>query len=480
MRSRRAGLLLLSSYGLLQVSSIFHSTHPLAHGPAEMVVAAIVTTLVALALLGRRPPMPPVEVPTTAWGPLVVLAILWASLVLQVHWGIDVADRSPELRRFAGVSYATTLVLTSPFWLLLSPRRRPWLERWEWTPVLLTLLALGGSIKLAGIVWNPRPAIDVWAGLQEGPAALAQGLNPYSTPMASARRLGMIFGHPWENYVYPPTTLLLTWPFVSLTGDVRYLYLLADLGSALLLVRLGRRLGAGLLRRSCELAGLLVVFHSHSLAKAWLEPVLFPPLVGLVLLEIRRPAGRAQAVLAGLLLSVKQYTIFLMPLLVLHVRRLRWALLAGACAVVTSIPFLAVNPRALFDSVVRYHLTTPYRPDGMTLTALLYRNYAFMPPGWAGPAAAAAVVLAGMAWAPRRGLTGVFAWTAASCLVLFAGSKYAFPNYYQFVMWLLLLSGLLALAEPWPLTPAASFEGSSEDGLGKKSPPQAPRRRRRR
>ena len=37
-------------------------------------------------------------------------------------------------------------------------------------------------------------------------------------------------------------------------------------------------------------------------------------------------------------------------------------------------------------------------------------------------------------------------WAAATYLTLFAGSSYAFPNYYQFVMGVMLLGGVLALS----------------------------------
>jgi hypothetical protein len=62
------------------------------------------------------------------------------------------------------------------------------------------------------------------------------------------------------------------------------------------------------------------MFHSLSFAKAWNDLLIMPVLLGFALLALRNPHGWAQAVLAGLLCSMKQYLLFLAPLLAIRLR----------------------------------------------------------------------------------------------------------------------------------------------------------------
>lgn len=102
-----------------------------------------------------------------------------------------------------------------------------------------TFFVLLGSILLIRflMIWaSPHPIIDVYTQLLEGPLSLLKGVNPYSA-IFSQVYTGVVS----DYYNYWPVTLLLELPFVALFHDPRILLILADFGSALLLIGIGRR-----------------------------------------------------------------------------------------------------------------------------------------------------------------------------------------------------------------------------------------------
>jgi hypothetical protein len=459
-------LLLLLAYGLLQVAVIYHPVRaPHARAAEILLFLAMAVSVAAVALFGRRPPSRPVPEPRWDLPLLVLLLVLDVGLVAQIHYGVDIGDRAPPVQRFAAVAMVATLVLTVPTLLHVFPP-------WPWTlragrrlstrGLFWFLVGAGCAVKVLGILLEPRPGIDVWYVLQNGAQNLANGQNPFGTQVPEIARMAAAFGNPPVFYVYPPSTLLLSFPFVMWLGDVRYLYVVADLAAVVLLLCLAREGSRGpRLQRYAEIAGLLLVFHPRSFAKAWTDPVAIPLFLLFVLLARRQRSAWAAAA-AGFFLSMKQYLVYLLPLLVAQLRRGRSLLLLGVTAVATSVPFLIWSADDLYRSAVAFHFQTPFREDGLTVASFLHHTAQVRMPGWLGTVVGGAVMLAG-AWLSRdRGLPALAAWGGLGYLFLFGLSAYAFPNYYHLVMGLFLVGGILVLEENLPgPRPGASAEGPS-------------------
>ena len=128
-------------------------------------------------------------------------------------------------------------------------------------------------------------------------------------------------------------------------------------------------------------------------------------------------------------------------------RRLGRVLLCVGAALATSVPFLIWDAAALWRAAVLFHLDTPFRADGMTLAAWLFGAEGGAMPSWLGPLVATLVLIGGTVWLRHRGLVAELALASTAYLALFFLSAYAFPNYYHFVMGLLLAGGLVKAIE---------------------------------
>lgn len=452
-RRRQLPLLLVAAYACLQVSVIVHVVEP-PHGiVAEvMLVLTILATFLAMGCVGAEGVDGPLPAPRWDWPLLLLLTTLWSGLGLQIGFGADIGDRQPPVRLLAAITFAAGLVATAPFFAFVPPQSQypwlGWLRRWPASAAVLVLAGSGYALKVAGIVFEPHPAIDVWEMLEEGAQALWLGRNPYDAVLENTATLGASFGNPSTSYAYTPSTLLLTLPVVKLLGDVRFLYVLSDAISVWLLLRLDR-VGAHAprLRRYLEIAALLIVFHPRSLAKTWTDPLAIPFLLLAVTAALRERHSRATSIATGLLLSMKQYLVFVAPFFLAQSRRWTQVVLTLTAATASAVPFLIWNPGALWRSSVAFHFRTPFRDDGLTFATLLEHTVGWSIPGWIGPAAATLLVAVGSTRVRRRGMTGATCWSAATCLALFAGSRVAFPNYYHAVMGMLVVAAVLALRE---------------------------------
>ncbi len=439
--------------GAVVLAIVLHRAYGItSHGRYVMVGLAILAAGVACLAAGRRPPR---ERLLLTWDPALaaVLLLVAVSLLAQRLVYVDIGDRTAPIQAAARLVLTVALVGLVPFTFWVAPSGR-W-ARWRretagWT---MLLVGLAVALKLCGIATYPRPGIDVWHVLQGGAQALARGENPYATFLADAFAAGRGFGNPPSAYVYPPSLLLVTWPVVTLLGDVRFLHVAADLVAALLLLRLAGQLGASArLRRVAELLALFWVFHPVSWAKEWTDQLVAPFLLLAVSLALAAPRSRAHALAAGLALSLKQYLVLLGPWLLAALWGPRpggWrrpALLVGA-ALATSAPFLLWDARALVDAVVGYHLTMHFRADGITAAAWLHQAGHAGLPGWIGGALAGALALAGLPWVRARGLVAHALGGTLLYLLLFFFSWHAFPNYLHFVGLLGVIGVLLLAAE---------------------------------
>lgn len=286
---------------------------------------------------------------------------------------------------------------------------------------------------------SPAPFIDVFVFQTRGVEALLHGINPYSITFPNIYGGNAFYGEGLVangqllfGFPYPPLSLYLSTLGKVLGGDPRYAQLAAiTLAAGLMAYARGGRLGAG--------AAALLLLTPRGLfvlEQSWTEPFLVLLLAATVFCACRYP--RALPYVFGLLVAVKQYTVFMLPLLPLLTPlrgRALWGLLwrAGATALGVSLPLIVINPQAFIRSAVTLQIQQPFRPDALSYLALWVSRGHEQPPVWIAFAAVAVVIALALWCAPRTpaGFAGAIALVYG---VFFAFNKQAFANYYYFVV----------------------------------------------
>jgi hypothetical protein len=317
-------------------------------------------------------------------------------------------------------------------------------------------LALGASLVLfailgaAAIHRTAVPRIDVFHLQQDGARALLAGRNPYAIPTFpnpyGADETRAYFGDArpsLSEYPYPPLSLVATPLGFAAGGDVRYALLAAQLGIAILLFVVARRSGQPpWFALALPIAHLANPRGAFVLEQSWTDAL--PALCFVGVLSVRsffagprdrRPAAPGElgtALWLGLLLAVKQYGVILLPLL-LHRRGPRLCTLALALliAAAVTLPLFLWDPRAFVDDVLLFQLRQPFRPDSLSLAALVARTVGWRAPGALALIAAAAAIALG--W---RRIAGPRTFALVSALTFawfFLTAKQAFCNYYYFL-----------------------------------------------
>jgi hypothetical protein len=298
--------------------------------------------------------------------------------------------------------------------------------------MLALAFALGGWMIHAA----PNPRIDVWPVHQQGARALWSGHSPYAQGVIDTPDTG-VKGRMVRDYGYPPMNAILTTAAYGLTGETRWAALAAIVVGGYLLWRFARRQGGGDLWSGLLLACWL--FHPRALfviEAAWGDPLVLPFLCGFALAVATR-RFRSAAVLLGLACSVKQHFALYVPVLAaVPGIGLSGTLIALGVAAATCLPFAVVTPRGLWGGLVTFHLAKAFRPDSLSLSALI-ADAGLVLPSWVGFAATFAFLLA--ASRLRRSLGYRLVVSAAAFLVFYLLGRQAFCNYYYIVGATLLL-----------------------------------------
>jgi hypothetical protein len=315
------------------------------------------------------------------------------------------------------------------------------------------LAAVGVSLLLAVHfamgVWmirsSPQPFIDTYVFQRDSVAALFAGDNPYAITFPNIYGDETNYGPGMSRdgrlrfgFVYPPLSLLFAAAGDLLGGDVRYAQLTATtLAAACLLA-----LSAG--RRVALLAVAIFLFTPRGffvLEQSWTEPYLVL-LFACVLWSAAR-APRALPYAIGLLLSIKQHMLLIVPLLWLLPNPPRlgpelraFATRVAATVAVIALPFVIWGPRAFARSAIAMQFRQPQRSDALSFAALWATEHASPLPQWV-PFICAAVGIAIALWRAPRTRAGFAGATALVYLLFFVCAKQAFCNYYYFVIGLL-------------------------------------------
>ena len=407
--------------------------HPVAD---SLVFAAVVA--VGLGLHDAREgdsPWPYAHVLTWA---VAMASIACAGLLAP---GVYLESRAPLVAFFAMNAAAMAVVATySLDWL--APSRVPSWAAWG-RPAALLALAFGISAWVLRA--SPAPRIDVWVLDQQAADALLHGRRVYGRGALAALDtydLKRVI----DTYDYPPLTLLLSTAAFALTGDTRWAQVAAFLlGAALLFVFARRTTGGPALATLLMACALFQPSGQFVLEQAWGEP-LAVPFLGAFALALSAGRMRSAAIALGLLCALKQHLVLYLPALALLPGvGLPGATIALAVVAATYAPFALASPRHLWASLVLHHWHNPFRPDSLSLPAMV-SNAGILLPAWLGFAATAAsfAVLKGM---PRRLGPLLFA-ASLQFLVFYVLGRQAFCNYYYLLgpTWLFAGAGLVTPA----------------------------------
>ena len=401
---------------------------------AATTFALLDPTVRALKSLGKRP----------------VVTVLAVAIALEA---ITLPTRAP----IASVWYVTAHLVLAAIGLhaLLFAKR--------WRFVQLVLVAAGHFAVMAWMISaGGLPDIDVYVIQQEGAAALLHGVNPFGLTFELVQPPGsppvyapeVIEGDRLNfGFIYPPLSLLMAVPGYAIAGDYRYGAAAALAVAAVIIaaIRPGQ-LGTG--------AALLVLFAPMTqqvLFWGWTDPFVILLLAITIFLASRQAATTPIGL--GLLIASKQYMaplVLLGAVLLRQVRaRVGWPAILGVpvgVATLTVLPFLLWDAGALIYSTVTVHLLQPFRPDSLSIPAMLVRAGFEELPSVVGFLLAGAV-FALVAWRAERTPSGFCVATAVFLMVFFLFGKQAFLHYY-FLVLAVLACGIAATHAEEPLAPA--------------------------
>ena len=353
---------------------------------------------------------------------LAVGATVTSVLVAQVIVAVGLGGRGPLAVTLGCLSLVTALVAAA----------RP---RMFWVHLPLT-----AALHLL-YVDSVESGVDVGHFMRGATAGLLNGRNPWSMTFSHSFTDAEIGKYLAPEYVQGDR-IILGFPYLPgsvlgylpghLAGDVRFVSVAALSVATALCWRMtsdvvGRVLVAGL-----PLTPLAVLVTTQY----WVEPLLVLA-VSLLAWAMTRGSRGWGVVSVALLLSVKQYAIFWLPLEKFVRHRLGWRPLLGGvliAAVLVVAAFLS-DPGGFWEAVVRAQFVQPYRPDSLSLAVDLAE--AGLPIHRTGMSVAALLAGFGVAFWVRSRAPESVTWTVLGIgMALLASvllSKQAFANYYFLV-----------------------------------------------
>jgi len=307
--------------------------------------------------------------------------------------------------------------------------------------IILPFFGLMGVWMLAT---GPRPKIDVWQAQTAGLDAMKRGIDPWSSTFPDVYNLPDIYapgtvknGIVQLGFPYPPLSVLFDLPGYVFFRDYRYSNLAAMMIAAACIAY--ARPG-----RPGPLLGALFLFTPRVflvLANGWTEPMVAMFLAATVFCACRRPG--AMPWMLGLFLVSKQY----LPLAILPAMLLikpKWnlrdmAVLLGKAALIgaaVSLPLALWNCRAFLHSTFLVASGAKFRLDALSYFAYYAQLHDWTPPQSFGGISFLAALATGVFVLLRgeRSAAGFSAGVALVFMVFFCLNKFAFCNYYYFIV----------------------------------------------
>jgi hypothetical protein len=308
--------------------------------------------------------------------------------------------------------------------------------------LVLVFCALGAWV-IRGV---PQPYMDVWMLQTEGIKAFRAGQNPFAAVFTDIYHRPDLYatgalrdGQVHQGFPYPPMVFWIDLPGYLIGGDYRWSNLAAMALTAILIAfaRPKSRLG--------PLAAALFLFTPRALfvlESGWTEPVTALLFSATIFCACR--ARWLMPVFLGLFLCSKQYLIWAIPpVLLLAGRPIRWRrlacvlLIAFVTGCIVSLPLILWDIKAFIAANFGFADTAAFRTDALSYLALVANNTGYIPSpriatviGFSAAALAAGMVI-------RRGRRTPAGYATAVTfihLVFFAFYKFAFCNYYYFLI----------------------------------------------
>lgn len=311
--------------------------------------------------------------------------------------------------------------------------------------VFIAALGIGVVFTLAMPIVSPDPLIDVFAMLQSSAAALLDGQNPYTTPVPDVYH--GLNGPQLPGLVYPPAILWIITPVYGVLHDVRFAMIAGLIAALCAIWKLSGKTFALRAEPSdetawSELLVLLLLWHPRGLfviEQSWVDP-LIAGLLGITLM-LRMHRSAVSAGMYGLMVSLKQYLVFFIPIFfLLEKSRKKW-LTAGLIAIFGILPFLLWDPVAFWNHGLLFQLTDKFRPDALTVPAFLWQFTGWEPGRGLSLAVGAIAVFVALPLTRRMSQPGGFLCAAAFIhYALFLLGSQGFANYYWLVCALLIFA----------------------------------------
>ena len=301
--------------------------------------------------------------------------------------------------------------------------------------VFIAGVIIGLGLRLLMPLASPAPVIDVFVVLQESAQHLLAGQNPYTTAVSDVYAGQQNYGYQLFGYVYLPANLYFQTLSYALTGDVRYIHVVAEALAIWALYRISPDRARG------QWLVLLFLFMPRGLfliEQAWIDPLIVGAYGMVSWLAERQPGSRWLAASYGLMLSFKQYLLFFALHGLMLERRPARLLLAAGVGLATIVPFLIADPQSLYTYGFVWQLNTGFRSDGLTLVAALYAMTGLTVGKGFSALVGAVVAVPTFYWFRNLGTEG---WRWASLLTtitIFIFGGQAFMNYYYWVEVLIL------------------------------------------
>jgi len=302
--------------------------------------------------------------------------------------------------------------------------------------IVIFMLVIALSVRLFMIWSSPDPYIDVYDYLKNGALAFVSGQNPYTVNYA--RYYQNVIP---DYYSYLPGMVYLTLPIVLIFHDPRYTFILAEFLAAYFIFKMTEKSKSSYIYPLLFLANPI---SPYMIEQSYTEPLILCLLLLFGWLSLK-PKNILSATVFGLVLSTKQYALFLLPLFLKLIGNFRKTIpmIIGVFTTIILIvaPFFFWNPSDFWHDAISLQLTFGPRYEGLTFFSLLYR-FGF---GYSVYLSLLIICLF-LIFIYRRKVNNLAAFFSLSSFVFFAlffFNKWAFMNYYYLISQLFLAGAVL-------------------------------------
>ena len=371
----------------------------------------------------------------SAWdhlGPKLVTGVLCTALAFETF--IFVAATPPKLLNFSsGWKNPGLLVFAI---MLAVGFAVGGIKRRYWFPLLVVAHTTFAAHAIFSV---PPPVFDVLVFQREAATALLNGVNPFAITYPDLYGPSSPYTIPGTSvngrinfgFNYPPLSLLMILPAVTLGVDLRITHLIAITLSAMLIAYSRPS-------RQASLAAALLLLMPSTITVAylsWTEPFPLLMLSAAVFFACRRRPATT-AVFVCLMVVAKQHLVITLPALSLlfwqtRGRVKRSAIYGIGAAAIVNVPFFLWNPPAFIRALTVIVVERNFRLDALTYLSWLAHQGGPTLPSIVGLLAALAATFLAVRRAPHTP-SGYAAAVGFVTFVFFAFNVVGFTNYYYF------------------------------------------------